>query len=398
MRPPNDRDAALTNEGVPPLESLGTPSDAAAGAGGVAGLLSSLHAEFREAQQLLDAARQTLDRGENQVRHALGVALSYTGWRDTASPQVDGLIIGFARIGGCRLTPIEMAVPSPSWPAGDSSLSPNSSPLRDPPPSTLHPPPSVSLLVRLLGPFVLEVNDRPVERWQRGKAKSLCKFLVAHRSQPVTREGLMEHLWPEASPETASGRLKVTVHALRQIVNGGRPAGAAGDCILFEDGFYRVNPRLGVRVDTEEFQRHWEAGRACERRGDVPAAIAEFEQAEVLYRGDYLEEDLYEEWTQVRREYLKDVFLAVLTRLADNCLAEDDYDGCLARCHHILGRDNTREDAYRRLMLCHGRMGHIGQALGWYRLCTEILQRELELEPGPETESLHRLLRAGRPV
>ena len=250
----------------------------------------------------------------------------------------------------------------------------------------------------MLGPFVLEVDDRPLERWQRGKAKSLCKFLVAHRTQPVPREVLMEHLWPEASPDLAAGRLKVTVHALRQVVNGARPVGAAEDCILFAEGSYRVNPLLRIRVDAEEFQQHWETGRACERRGDIPQAIVEFEQAEGLYRGDFLEEDLYEEWTQIRREHLKDLFLFVLGRLADTCLGEGDYDACIARCHRILARDSTQEEAYRRLMICHARMGHVGQALTWYRLCAEVLQRDLELPPGAETESLHRRLRAGQPV
>ncbi|MBI2910614.1 MAG: hypothetical protein HYY05_00620, partial [Chloroflexi bacterium] len=120
---------ALASEGVPPLDHPGEPAfDDSAGGGGVAEILSALHAEVREVQQLLDAARETLNRGEDQVRRALGVALSLTGWRDTASPQTDGLIIGFARIGGCRLTPMEMAESSPSWPARDSSLGPNISP------------------------------------------------------------------------------------------------------------------------------------------------------------------------------------------------------------------------------------------------------------------------------
>lgn len=111
-----------------------------------------------------------------------------------------------------------------------------------------------------------------------------------------------------------------------------------------------------------------------------------------------MEENPYEEWTLLRREALKDTYLAVLGKLADYSLQAADYESCIVYCQKTLVRDACREDAYRRLMRSYSRLGQRYQALRWYRICKRVIQTELETSPDPETVALYHQILQASPV
>jgi len=251
------------------------------------------------------------------------------------------------------------------------------------------------LAVRCFGRFEVYREGLPIDRWRRGKAKTLLKLLVVRR-QPVSRDALVDLLWPEADPQFAVNGLRVALHALRQVLGPrGEDDGAGGDFVVLQGGNYLLNPEVGVWVDADQFSEHFEAGRRLERRQPAEA-IHQYELAEALYRDDYLVEDLYEDWTLVRREELKDQYLMVLAKLADHCFHAGDAEGCIVRCHRILQKDACREDAYRRLMRCYARLGQRSQARHWYDVCVRTLRREMDAEPCEQTIRLYQRITAGK--
>ncbi len=253
-----------------------------------------------------------------------------------------------------------------------------------------------SLQVRCFGRFEVQRDGVPIAQWRRGKAKLLLKFLVVRR-QPVPRDVLIDLLWPEADPRSAINGLRVTLHALRQALGshglGGRPV---PDYVIYDGGSYSVNPAANLWVDADEFSNLFSTGMRLERRGQIAAAIRHFEQAERLYRDDYLLEDLYEDWTLVRREELKDQYLMLLNKLADACLDQGDAEGCILRCHRILQKDPCREDAYQRLMRCYAALGQRSHARHWFDICVQTLRRELDVAPAEQTLQLNEAICLGR--
>jgi DNA-binding SARP family transcriptional activator len=146
----------------------------------------------------------------------------------------------------------------------------------------------------------------------------------------------------------------------------------------------------------DEFRRCFDEGFRLERQRHHAAARHQYERAEGLYRDDYLVEDLYEDWTLARREELKDQYLMVVTRLADDCLQRGDAVGCIVRCHKILQKDACREDAYQRLMVCYTQLGQRSQALHWYDVCVRTLRRELDVEPADASRQLRDYVARGQ--
>ncbi len=255
-------------------------------------------------------------------------------------------------------------------------------------------PELMRLEVRCLGRFEVSSAWNQVERWQSVKAKSVIQYLMTRPRGPVIKDILMETLWPDCDPRAASNNLKAAMHGLRRALGQLFDEKEGFPYVLFIQGSYLINPEIELWVDVEEFEQHWVLGRRWEREGKEAQAIREFELAETLYRGDYLEDEPYENWTLLRREALKDIYLIILGKLADHFMGTADYENCIIYCQKILAKDPCREDAYRRLMRGYSRLGQRNRALHWYQICRRTILAELDTDPDRETTALyHQLLR-----
>lgn len=251
-----------------------------------------------------------------------------------------------------------------------------------------------SLVVYCLGAFRVYQGDRLITDWNGIKGKSIFKYLLAHRETPIAKDILMDLLWPGADPESARRSLHQAIYSLRQALRRGNPDFAH---VYFENDCYLLNPQISIWVDSIEFEEHLRAGRRLEAAGRITEAIAEYGIAESLYQGDYLEEDLYEDWPAAEREHLRRTYCDLADRLSEHYVRNGEYNAAIALCHKILARDNCHEPAHRRLMRCYLGQGQRHLAVRQYQTCVEVLQEELELGPSEETEALYqRITTPGR--
>jgi len=154
-----------------------------------------------------------------------------------------------------------------------------------------------------------------------------------------------------------------------------------------------IAPNLELWIDVDEFEQRWLIGRRLEKEGKIDAATKQFRAAEELYRGDYLEDEPYAEWTLIQREALKDTYLAIQGKLANTSFEAADYENCIIHCQKILMNDMCHEEAYRWLIRCYSHLGQRHRAKQWYDICVTTLKRELDTVPDHETIALyHQLL------
>jgi DNA-binding SARP family transcriptional activator len=116
--------------------------------------------------------------------------------------------------------------------------------------------------------------------------------------------------------------------------------------------------------------------------------MKEYELADSLYEGEFLAEDLYEDWIMVHREDLKRAHLDILDRLSQFYFNQGQFTLCMTLCYRLLAEDNCCEEAHRRLMRCYFNQGQRHLAVRQYHLCVDILERELVVPPMPATVEL----------
>ena len=250
-----------------------------------------------------------------------------------------------------------------------------------------------ALRVQLLGSFAVLRNGQPLaaREWHSQQTRTILKVLLTRKGHVVPADQLLEILWPEDDPDTARRRLHVRISQLRRVLNPDDPSAY----VLTVEGGYTFNPDADCWLDTVEFEARAEWGRRCQESGNLDEAVTTYETARALYRGDFLEEDLYEDWAFAERERLREQFLTVLTELAECYACQGRYRRAIACCREVLAADPYREAVYVRLMLYHYYAGEQIQALRTYERCRQALADELGVEPLPATTTLAEQIRDG---
>lgn len=251
------------------------------------------------------------------------------------------------------------------------------------------------LTVYCLGEFRLYQDDKMLSDWPSARGKSVLKYMLAHRGRHIAKDILMDIFWRNYSPESARNNLNVAIFGLRKALKTNRPD---FNHIIFKDEHYMFNPEMRIWVDFDEFMKHYETGQNFQKKGALSEAIKEYEIAEDLYQGEFLEEDLYEDWPMLQREALKESYLNILDELISYYFNDKKYPVCIRICQKLLAKDSWREDCHRRLMRCYSILGQRNLALRQYDICVQALDRELEVQPTSETTNLYRKIRSGEVV
>jgi len=220
----------------------------------------------------------------------------------------------------------------------------------------------------------------PSTAWESLKACHLLFYLLSYPSR--TREQIGADLWPDLRPNRLPGTFHNTKYRLQQAL-GMNP-------IVYEGGLYRIAEELNYWFDVEAFER---LVRQAQRSSPAKAARY-FSRAVDLYTGDFLQE-CYDEWCIARREKLQWQFLEAVHSLSEWLMGRGRFERATEILERGLETDHLREDFHRQLMRVYALLGRPEEALAHYRRCCRILEKELGVEPAPETQALIRRIRRG---
>ena len=222
---------------------------------------------------------------------------------------------------------------------------------------------------RLLGPLEV-VGDDGVPLSLGGKRpRALLTLLLLHPNEPVAADRLIDGIWGETPPETASGALQVHVHALRKVLGADRiVTRVPGYCVRVE----------ADELDVERFER-------LAASGD-PDALRE---ALALWRGPALADVAYEPFAQVEAARLDESRLAALEARIDADLERGLQATLVGELDVLVAANPHRERLQGQRMLALYRAGRQADALAAYRDARAALD-ELGLEPSPDLRALER--------
>jgi YVTN family beta-propeller protein len=219
---------------------------------------------------------------------------------------------------------------------------------------------------RILGPLEVVDDGRPVAI-RRGKEQALLAYLLLHANEVVPSGRLIDALWDERPPPTASKILQNAVSHLRKELGDGR--------LLTRDPGYLLRVEQG-ELDLQRFER-----LASEGRG---------EEALTLWRGPALLNLRDERFADDARRRLEDQRLAVLEDRIDHDLAAGRHAELVAELEQLVAENPLRERVQGQLMRALYGTGRQGDALDAYRRARRTLSEELGLEPGPQLQELER--------
>jgi DNA-binding SARP family transcriptional activator len=228
--------------------------------------------------------------------------------------------------------------------------------------------------ITLLGRLSIQTSGGADVRLLGRHAQALFTLLALTR-RPRTREAIAADLWPD-SMAISTGPLRQALYQLRQALAA---AGMDPDAVLEADGeSIGIRPTAVQSLDVVTFER-------CT---DDPTCGAE--EAIGLYGGD-LAEGLGHDCFAAERERLSDRFEDALALAATTRLAGGDVAGARMAAEQLILRDPLREEAHAVMIAIHGLVGSRSQVVRQYRRVQEVLARELDVLPLPETDATYRV-------
>ncbi len=254
------------------------------------------------------------------------------------------------------------------------------------------------LRIYLLGQFRL---DRKVEHewravdsrtWHRRRARALLGCLLSSPGRRLGREQVMDLLWPDLDVDIAANRLNGAVHELRQILEPDILRPAASHMLRLERDILELADNTQIWVDAEEFENLLKEADTTTDTGRVKALL---EAAANLYQGSYLLEELYSEWATQRRDALQRAWASLLLKLAQILIERKEFVNAIETLDRLRSTDPGNETALQRLMILLTQIDRRGEALQAYQRHAEMLQRDDESYPLPETVELYERLCQG---
>lgn len=249
-----------------------------------------------------------------------------------------------------------------------------------------------ALQVRFFGFFEVFYENGSLPLGHNGRALNILKYLMVRGQRPVSRDFLMDWLWPKSTLRKARWSLNSAIYDLRRTLDHWPDATGASEIISHKNGYYALSPEIQLYTDIRAFDDHRANARRLEMEQNKEASAKEREKAVALYRDDYLVEDLYEDWTMIERERLSNSYLEMLSQLAGHYEKAGQFRDSIHRCYQTLDKDPCNEASYQRLMSCYAHLGLWSRAFDQYRLCKQVLEQQYALTPSPETKNLYKKL------
>ncbi len=241
------------------------------------------------------------------------------------------------------------------------------------------------LKIYTLGKFNLELDGQLIsDNWGRDKAIQLFQFFLISRNRTALhKEQIIDRLWEE---DGSDQDFKVSLHGINKVLEPNKKTRGQSKYFIRQGSSYKMNLDH-VWIDSQTMESLIEIGNASlSNQPDV--AMEAFEQAVKLYKGVFLPNRIYEDWTTTEREKLQMLALSAHISLASHLL-EDQTNEAIRLMEEALNIDHTWEEAYRIQMMGHMLNGNRPQALRTYKKCVEVLEEEFGISPLPATKQIY---------
>ncbi len=238
--------------------------------------------------------------------------------------------------------------------------------------------------IELLGAFAFRADGTTDEenRWSSRKVRALVALLALAPGQRLSRDELIEDLWPDLDGAAGAHNLHQALYLARRAIGVGT---SAGWLTVHQDQVILCD-RAEVPVDVLEFLQAADRALAEDAESLLRTAVA-------AYHGELMPDLVYLDRLATRRAALASRYRTVVMRLAEKLCDNGSAHEALALFDTVLQVDPLQEAAVRGTMRALTLDGRRSEAIVAYERLRGLLRDELGVDPDAQTQRLfHDLL------
>jgi DNA-binding SARP family transcriptional activator len=228
---------------------------------------------------------------------------------------------------------------------------------------------------RILGPLEVVQDEAPLALGGQ-KLRALLGLLLMRAGEVVATERLVDQLWGERPPKTATTSLQNHVSQLRKLLG-------AESIVTRPPGYVlQIN---GGSLDLARFEQLVAAARSA----DAAERAAMLSEALSLWRGPPLADLAFETFAQGEIRRLEELRLDAIEERIDAQLELGESSALVPELEGLVKQYPLRERLRGQFMLALYRSGRQAEALDVYHDARKTLSDELGLDPGPRLQQLY---------
>ncbi len=238
------------------------------------------------------------------------------------------------------------------------------------------------ITAQCLGAFRLRLADKPLAWPPRHKVRELLAVAFMHRQRLMSKDRILELLWPEAEPERAERELYRALAELRHTVR--QALGQPHSVIDRVGSSYRIEEGL-FQTDIDAFEEAAVQGLRLE----TDRAASHLLAAAEAYEGDLFADAEYP-WAEAERDRLQTLWLSVICRLAEIDLAGGRPEAAWATLQSALAAAPANEAIHGIAFVALGALGLRAEVTRLYERLQAVLREEFGAEPEAATREAYK--------
>ncbi|MBO9607036.1 MAG: response regulator [Paenibacillaceae bacterium] len=251
--------------------------------------------------------------------------------------------------------------------------------------NTAAPPPAetkadVRPVLKMFGQLSVGPPGGGTVKWRTLKSKELFAYLLEHRGVWMSRDVLLEEIWPAFDLDKALVHLHTAVYQIRRML---RETGI--DAALDYSLESYCLQGAGLETDAERFQQ------AAAEAAHGQLALAEAAPAWEMYAGHYLDKEDYD-WAKPRRERLLQGYVAITLQLVADERASGASQSALRRAGRACGLHPYSERLAKEHLACLADVGDAEQLRRSYAAFCDLYEEEWGTEPSADFRAYGRQL------
>jgi two-component system LytT family response regulator len=210
-------------------------------------------------------------------------------------------------------------------------------------------------------------------KWRTSKTKELFAFLIHHKGSRITKDVLLEEIWPHFTPDKAMIHLHTSIYQIRKIIKqSGLPT-----TLDFSLESYRLNID-NLTIDVDFFE-----SKIAPVEGLDTLNESQWRQADLalqLYTGHYFDEQDYQ-WAKARRNQLLQRYLNLTLRTAEYELATGRERQAIRRLEQAQEKEPYSEEITELLMTGLAKLKNYTALQNVYASFVLLLRNDLSIAP-----------------
>jgi len=202
-------------------------------------------------------------------------------------------------------------------------------------------------------------NERvPYKKFRRKGVITFFKYLLSNFPKQISIDKISDDLYRHLDLKKAKHNIYVSVSVINKLFE----SYGVKEMIIRAQGMYGLNPGVIKSIDFIEFTEL--------------ARKSKFKEMVNLYKGAFLEENMYDDWTMQIRDYISGLYVNALSNLAEK--EKGAKKEVLLR--KLLDADPLNEEAAKSLLTYYIDNGNKSAAISFYEKIKKIYEEDYGMD------------------